>query len=498
MKKLIYILFFLVGVVNAQQLAFPTATGAGAYVTGGRGKPVYIVTNLNDSGAGSLRQILEDTKSTNGGQIVFNVSGVVNLSSNLFASGVKNITISGQTAPEGGIAVGNYPMGFYASSGGTIPSENIIIRYIKVRPDSFSRLPSQIDVLDMQYTIGYIIDHCSLSFGTDEAPHHGWYEDFTWQNNLIAESSKGMIMGQVDRGEGNFSFNKNIIYNTSHRFPNIESDGRVDLINNIVWSFHSRMSRPRGTYSLNQIGNYYVCDPNDDPANPDRRWNHIQSGTWGYPTGVYTNENYFFDGNNIILDGNSANDDYASLWFDDISSTPLPAQYEAGSPYTQLGESFTPLTAAETKSQLPDDCGAVKRLGADGSVISDIDTLDTIYINNIKTNTHTGWIYTGDQTDNPPKINDNNSSTHYDTFQATVTGTPINTHPGSYDTDNDGMPDVWENATFGDLTRDGTLDFDSDGYTDLEEFLNLVDGVAQAQIVPQGKRRGSQMMLIQQ
>jgi hypothetical protein len=40
------------------------------------------------------------------------------------------------------------------------------------------------------------------------------------------------------------------------------------------------------------------------------------------------------------------------------------------------------------------------------------------------------------------------------------------------DTDNDGMKDSWETSNFGDLTRDGTGDFDGDGYTDLEEYIN--------------------------
>jgi len=37
------------------------------------------------------------------------------------------------------------------------------------------------------------------------------------------------------------------------------------------------------------------------------------------------------------------------------------------------------------------------------------------------------------------------------------------------------MSDEWEMRHFGTLDRDGTGDFNGDGYTDLEDFLNGVD-----------------------
>jgi hypothetical protein len=43
------------------------------------------------------------------------------------------------------------------------------------------------------------------------------------------------------------------------------------------------------------------------------------------------------------------------------------------------------------------------------------------------------------------------------------------------DSDNDGMPDDWEMQYFGTLDRDGTGDFDGDGISDLDEYLNNTD-----------------------
>jgi pectate lyase len=102
------------------QNAFPGALGFGAIATGGNSGTTVTVTNLNDSGSGSLR----DAVSGSNRNIEFAVSGYIVLESALSLS--SDITINGQTAPSPGIGV----MGGDVSASG---KNNIIIRNFRMR-----------------------------------------------------------------------------------------------------------------------------------------------------------------------------------------------------------------------------------------------------------------------------------------------------------------------------------------------------------------------------
>ena len=172
---------------DAQQPAFPGAEGYGKYTSGGRGGTVYEVTNLQDSGPGSLR----DAVSQPGRTVVFRISGDIELHSQLVIMG--NITIAGQTAPGDGICVRDYPT--------KIGGDNVIVRYIRFRLGDRYKLSS--DALDINDRTHVILDHCTMSWGVDECFTAYGNNNVTIQYCIIGEGLNhkrpfhGWLVGRI-------------------------------------------------------------------------------------------------------------------------------------------------------------------------------------------------------------------------------------------------------------------------------------------------------------
>ena len=245
------------GMAEPELKAFPTAYGGGSAATGGRGYPVYKVTNLNDFGEGSFMQALEDAKATDGGNIVFDVSGIIEVTSASVWDRLNNVSILGQTAPQGGIT-------FSARANQRVQllySNNVIVRYVKFRSEWAEGAH---DGMDLISSSNIIFDHCSISWGGDEAiSTRSWVDipsnNISYQRLLIGESATGSLMGNGDDYDDaiNQSMHKNLFFNISHRFPNVSSNGRMDIINNVVYDWSARMSNFFGDAEVNYINNYF-------------------------------------------------------------------------------------------------------------------------------------------------------------------------------------------------------------------------------------------------
>ncbi|MBQ2130856.1 MAG: pectate lyase, partial [Prevotella sp.] len=157
MKKLSLVLFslFTCLFMQAQAPAFPGAEGHGRYATGGRGGKVIHVTNLNDSGTGSLRAAVSGSAKK---IIVFDVGGVIALRSNLNIG--ANTTIEGQTAPSPGITLRYYTV--------NPNGNNIIMRFIRIRRGQEKDVNDGADASTARHFTNILLDHCSLSWSIDE------------------------------------------------------------------------------------------------------------------------------------------------------------------------------------------------------------------------------------------------------------------------------------------------------------------------------------------
>ncbi len=455
-RHILFLLFFSFFFTKtySQQLAFPTAMGAGAYSTGGRGGEVVHVTNLNDSGEGSLRWALTDPSNKGSSRtIVFDVSGVIQLTSDIYMSNNGNpgnyahgITIAGQTAPQGNITI----------TGGKIfliGIDDVVVRYVKFRSTT-----NVSGCLQSQGGDNVIFDHLTgshveagevtFSMVSNNATAEGLTTGKTIQNCLIHDSGLGLILGDTsppnDTHHEEHTVINNVFVNVGHRIPGkIGGAVRMDIINNFAHNWFARLTRiDDWSYTLNHIGNYYSKGG--------------RSTTLAHAAYFGTNNGKIFEDDNY-LDSSYTGHEWTD--FSQPREDALPSSSFVNTPFDfNNANTINIKSSSSLKTQVLPYVGAYKYINNDGNIVEDRDVLDSTAINQAITESQSETSAVVDYTISLNEI-----------------PTANNTRPVNFYQSNPHIPEAYLISRG--ITGNATIhnEVQSSGYTLLEEYINQVD-----------------------
>ena len=506
MKKTLLSLSLFLGTLSptlAQSPAFPGAEGHGRYVTGGRGGKIIHVTNLNDSGEGSLRWALSQSGAKT---IVFDVSGYIDLKSALKVT--SNTTIAGQTAPGDGITLRYYTLNMEHC-------DNVIIRFIRSRRSQVKDVNDSADTIWGRKHKNIIIDHCSFSWSIDEVASFYDNRNFTMQWCNITEGlantghnkgahSYGGIWGGKDA-----SFHHNFIAHVQNRAPrfngarykwdsydkskykNTIDAERVDFRNCVLYNWgngNGCYGGPGGGY-INMVNNYYKAGPG---TSNKTRVTEVTVGASGNdtPSDLYGYASrYFISGNYVSAASSPENYDWQGVKYDsglfDINGEKYiaDANHLYGDDKTYV-KNKNNVDCIRLKLDEPIDAGSVtthsaqtafKKVLKYGGASLVRDECDNRYVEEATNGTTTYQGAVAKRAGILDVINDPSG-----TEDPTTASFPIlreEERTTGFDTDGDGMPDDWEvangldpnNAEDAQLT---TIDSQKEWYTNVEVYLN--------------------------
>ena len=422
--------------------SFPGAEGWGAEALNAcRSLPgeLKVVTSLNDSGAGSLREALTSARDDRYTIVVFRTGGTITLTSALFLK-ARCVYLAGQTAPGGGILLkqtANAP----AMS---VRDSMIAIRYIRAR---HAGCTSAADCIAKAGTgsgnfsnarnsgafVGHIIyDHVSAAWTNDEnialwtagVSPSDELSHVTVQRSILGEGLKthsaGGIFGGTNSKDGHrfvyeMSWHHNYFTTNSSRNPSgsggnaqVSTTRGVEIVNNLVYAWSASISKHAKNSVIDWVNNHWrkfgVC-PNNVKIRHE----------------VYPNDpSYYISGN--IADGvcTMPSDQWNWLREDSRPYGGLPTAWQR---LTRLDQPMWPISvqsASQVWGDVLGDVGANKRLDCSGGWVAASDAVDSRLINKALSGT----------SDPIPELPG--------PFPSIARGTPC------ADADGDGMPDQWE------------------------------------------------------
>lgn len=502
--------------------AFPGAEGHGRFVTGGRGGQIIHVTNLDDSGEGSLRWALAQSGPKT---IVFDVSGYIDLKSQLNVT--SNTTIAGQTAPEGGITLRYYTLYFGQC-------DNVIVRFIRSRRSQVKDVNDGADATWGRRKKNIILDHCSFSWSIDEVASFYDNEKFTMQWCTIGEGlanpghSKGAHSYGGIWGGKEASFHHNYLTHIQNRAPrfngaryewtgwdkerfeNTVDAERVDFRNNVLYNWgngNGSYGGPGGGY-INIVNNYYQAGPG---TKNKTNVTQVSVGSDGNSTNEALRglcSRYYIDGNYVTAASSPENYDWKGVKYDSGLKDKDGEKYMPD-PNHKFGErvSYVEIDGKDhlkVKLDEPIDAGIVTTQSAEtvyDKVLDNVgaslyrDAVDARYMEEARTGTVTyygkepyidsnGKQYPTSNTAgildfiNDPEKEENPNTASFPALKSV-------SRPDTFDVDRDGMDDEWELANGLDPNNPDDANaytVDSKGiYTNVEVYLNqLVEDIMKA------------------
>jgi pectate lyase len=430
-------------------IAFPGAEGYGEFTTGGRGGKVYIVSNLNDRGAGTFREAAETAGKRT---IVFAVSGTIHLDTKLYIKG--DVTIAGQSAPGDGICL--------ADNSVSVAGDNIIVRFIRFRMGDKYQKGGMIDGNGGDDAFGgtrrknIIIDHCSLSWSTDEVFSIYAGDSTTLQWNLISEPlnySYHFETGDKDYehhgfgaiwGGRHLSAHHNLFAHCNNRTPRFDGirnapEENCDYRNNVIynWGGNNVYAGEGGNYNI--VNNYYKYGPST-AANAKSKIVNPYKKPPAIPFGKFYVAGNYVDGSPEVT---------ADNWLGVIMNNGT----EADAAEAKLKSAFNTISV-KTFAAVDAYKQVLKNVGA---CFPKRDTLDERIINDVEN--RTGRF-----------IDVQGGFPHGTAYELTVNAWPgLKQLPAPVDTDKDGMPDDWENGKGLDLNNAG----DASAYTLNRHYTNI-------------------------
>jgi len=428
--------------------------GLKAAITDDLGTPRFVISNVSGHFEGDLP--FRSTQLNDQTDAIYNST----------PDAVSDMTIFGQSAPEGGINLSRDYIHI-------VEQTNIIVRHITTAPRLITGNPVGDDTKTTGLYIGAsgsIIDHVSSRWGGDKAIILGdWKDGFpminnTIQNCLATDSSTlfFMVDGRNVGADWSVATNISFVGNLGmgrHRTPNIGGfEGYGEVKNNLILSDGPRLTNiTRSKPEVNVMGNYYRMFRTSAGTDRPNVYQLDDAGS-GASTAmeIYTFQNYYEDDDGVVVDGTATTTFERDNIWTDFSANPVDNSLFVATEHTNTTTYQWPYEPDPLQARLDRlaDIGHNRYLKDDGTVGIYQDTYDTAAIADATAGV----------------LNFSRNSTEW--VMPTI---PTNTRPASYDTDDDGMCDAWEIEHYGDLSQDFYEDFDGDGVANLEEYLNQID-----------------------